>query len=130
MASKIQRYSDFDVRFIPHPVTGDILKVTGTNSVVQSIINLIQLNHYEVPFHPEIGGNVRKLLFELADPVTAGLLSDEMKNLINNFEPRVSLIDVYVTSDVDNNGFNVTVEFFVLNNTQPITVSVFLERLR
>jgi phage baseplate assembly protein W len=130
MSSKIQRYSDFAIGFKPHPVTGDLLMVTGTNSVVQSVTNLIQLNHYEVPFHPEIGGNVRKLLFELADPVTAGLLSEEIRNLIKNFEPRVDLIDVLVESDVDNNGFNVTLSFFILNNVQPINVSLFLERLR
>jgi len=130
MKSQVQRYSDFDVRFLSHPVTGDLLKVTGTNAVVQSVINLIQLNHYEVPFHPEIGGNVRKLLFELADPVTAGLLADEIRNLVTNFEQRVKLIDVLVESDVDNNGFNVTISFFVVNNTQPITISTFLERLR
>lgn len=128
--SQLPLYSDFDISFTPHPVTGDVLKVNGMQSVVQSVMNLVQLNHYEVPFHPEIGGNIRKLLFELADPVTANLLSEEIKNLITNFEPRAKVIDVLVESDIDNNGFNVTIMFFVLSNTQPLTISFFLTRVR
>lgn len=123
-------YSDIDINFNPHPITGDVLRVTGAQSVVQSVLNLVQINHYEVPFHPEIGGNVRKLLFELADPITANLLAEEIRNVIRNFEPRAKVIDVLVESDVDQNGFNVTITFFVLSTTQPLTISFFLTRLR
>jgi len=127
---QITRFSDFDIRFTPHPITGDLLMVTGIQAVVQSVMNLVQLNHYEIPFHPEIGGNVRKLLFENVDPITANLLSEEIKNLITNFEPRAQIINVLVNADVDNNKYGVTIQFYVINNVAPITVSLFLERLR
>jgi phage baseplate assembly protein W len=123
-------FSDFDFNFIPHPVTKDLLKKTGTNSIVQCLVNLVQLNTFEKPFHPEIASNIRKLLFELVDPITAHALSNEIKNLIGNFEPRVSVKGVYVYADPDNNGYNVTIEFFLVNVNSPITISVFLERLR
>lgn len=123
-------YSDFDVSFTPHPVTGDVLMVNGTNSVVQSLMNLIQINNYEKPFHPEIGSNIRALLFEPLDPIVAGSLKTELQALIENFEPRVDIIDIDVTPDYGNDLFNVTIEFFVLNNTQPITISAFLQRVR
>ncbi len=125
-----RKFSDFDVNFTTHPVTHDLLKKTGTNSVVQALMNLVQLSFYEKPFHPEIGSNIRKLLFELVDPITANALGEEVKNLIGNFEPRVRTRNVLVTADVDNNGYDVTVEFYLLNVNNPITVSVFLERLR
>lgn len=61
VATSTRQYSDFDIAFKAHPVTGDLCRKVGVNSVVQSIINLIQTNHYERPFHPEIGGNVRSI---------------------------------------------------------------------
>jgi phage baseplate assembly protein W len=127
---QIQRFSDFALSFQPHPVTGDVVMLVGINSVVQSVMNLVQINHFEVPFHPEIGGNVRKLLFENIDPVTANLLSEEIKNVIANFEPRAQVINVLVEENIDSNGYNVTIQFYVVNNVSPISVSVFLERLR
>jgi phage baseplate assembly protein W len=129
-APQIQRFSDFALSFQSHPVTGDIVMVTGVQAVVQAVVNLVQINHFEVPFHPEIGGNVRKLLFENIDPITANLLSEEVKNVITNFEPRAQIINVLVEANLDNNGYNVTLQFYVVNNVSPITVSVFLERLR
>jgi phage baseplate assembly protein W len=116
--------------FSPHPQTGDVILVTGINSVVQSVMNLCQLNHYEVPFHPEIGGNIRKLLFELADPVTADLLAKEITDTITNFEPRVAVENVNVIADFVNQGYQVTIIFLIIGSTRPITVNFFLQRIR
>ena len=129
--SNISRiYSDFDVNFVPHPVTGDITMVTGTNSVIQALMNLVQINTYEKPFHPEIGSGIRSLLFEPMSPLIANSLKVEVRNLINNFEPRVDIINIAVTPDYENNLFNVIIEFFVLNSTLPITINAFLQRVR
>ena len=130
MAIGTRNFVDIDVSFGAHPVTGDVLKKTGTNAVVQSVLNLIQTNHFERPFHPEIGGNIRALLFELADNVTASLLSEEIKDVLTNFEPRVKVIAVYVEADPDNNGYNITVEAAIQNVATPIAISTFLGRLR
>jgi phage baseplate assembly protein W len=130
MTLQTRQYSDFDISFSPNPVTGDLNSVTGFNSVVQAVMNLVQLNHYEKPFHPEIGGNVRKLLFEPSDSITAGLLTTEITNVITNFEPRVTLLGVYVETTQDGEAYNVTVEFSVLTVPDPITINFFLERLR
>jgi hypothetical protein len=127
---QLTRFSDFAISFTPHPVTGDVLMVTGINSVVQAVMNLVQLNHYEVPFHPEIGGNLRRMLFEQPDPVVAGMINDEITNLLTNFEPRVQIDEILVSADPAGNGYSVSITFFVVNNVAPITVSMFLTRLR
>ena len=88
------------------------------------------LSHYEKPFHPEIGSNIRKMLFEPLDPITATIISREIEDVITNFEPRVDLKDVIVQENIDGNGYDVTVEFFLLNLEEPIIVDLFLERLR
>jgi len=123
-------YSDFNVNFTPNPITGDLNSVTGTNSVVQAVMNLVQISYYEKPFHPEIGGNIRRLLFEPCDNITANLLSNELKIVIGNFEPRVKVQGVYVTTDITGDGYNVTVEMSILTVSDPITIEFFLERIR
>lgn len=123
-------YSDFDIAFKAHPVTKDLVKKTGANAVVQAIVDLIQTNHYEKPFHPEIGGNVRRLLFEPIDNITANLLSQEIQRTIKNFEPRATVLGVYVQSSPEQNGYDVTIEFSIITLPNPITITVFLERLR
>lgn len=123
-------YKDLDLDFSPHPITKDINKKVGVNAVLQSLKNLMYLNHYEKPFHPEIGSNVRKMLFEPIDPVTATILAREIKDTITNFEPRVNVRSVYVIENTDGNGFDVTLEFFLVNSAEPISISFFLERLR
>jgi phage baseplate assembly protein W len=125
-------YSDIALSFTPNPITGDLTKVTGVNSVVQSIVSLVSTNHYERPFHPEIGGNIRKLLFELADGVTANLIAEEIKDVLNNFEPRATIQAVNVqTVTQPLEGFQVTIVFTVTGGiATPIEIAVFLERLR
>lgn len=124
-------YSDFNINFSVNPITGDLNRVLGVNSVVQSIMNLVQTNHYEIPFHPEIGGNVRRLLFELCDGVTANLLSKEIQDVLANFEPRATVLDVIVQSNNDQDGYAVTIVFQVTGGIEtPIQITTFLARLR
>lgn len=130
MAQTNRVYKDLDLNFIPHPVKKDVNKKVGVNAIMQSLTNLILLNHYEKPFHPEIGSNVRKMLFEPIDPVVAQILAKEITDVITNFEPRVDLQNVYVVENTDGNGFDVSIEFFMSNVSEPITVTFFLERLR
>jgi len=125
-------YSDIDMSMNVNPITGDVLKKTGVNAIVQSVVNLIQLGHYEYPFHPEKGAGIRQLLFELPSPVTCQLISKEIRTVLDNFEPRVQTLDVVVEVSQTGtiSGYNVTVSFQIVSVPQPITISVFLERIR
>ena len=123
-------YSDLDLDFMINPVTGDINKKTGEAAIKRSVRNLIFTNYYERPFKSNIGSDVTKLLFDNVDVLTASLIEDAIARLINNFEPRVKLQDVVVSFDIDNNGFNVRLEYIILNRQLPVTTSLFLERIR
>ena len=92
--------------------------------------NLIQTNHYERPFHPTIGSNLRALLFEQFDSITAISLKKEIELLINNYEPRVKVDELVVTADVDKLVYNVRLRFYIINNIKPITINLYLNRLR
>lgn len=131
MASNVSRtYTDLDLNFIAHPVTKDITKKVGERTITTAIKNLILLNFFEKPFNPNIGSNVKRLLFEPMDPITTSALQKEIETTITNFEPRAKLRNVYVESDDDNNGYNVIIEFFIINRIEPITLNLFLERIR
>lgn len=125
-----REYKDLDLNFTIHPVKKDINKFTGEMAIINSVKNLVLTNFYEKPFHPEIGSNVRRLLFENLDIITANAIESEIRQTIRNYEPRVSIDVLNVTADFDNNGFNVSMRFFIVNRTEPITITFFLERVR
>lgn len=123
-------YTDLDLDFFAHPTTHDVIKKTGDDAIKRSIRNLILTNFYERPFQSYIGSNIQQLLFENVTILTAVLIKDAITSTINNFEKRVSLQDVVVTPDPDNNGFNVQLQYIILNRQLPITTNMFLERVR
>jgi hypothetical protein len=126
-----QVFSDLNLNFVAHPLTGDITKLTNIEAVKRSVRNLINTNFYERPFHPEIGSNVRAVLFEPVSPIVEDILSRHIRDVIENFEPRVELININSKANVDENAYNVTIEFFVQNSPSGVqTVNLFLERLR
>ena len=123
-------YSDLDLDFTRNPVTSDVVKLTDVEAVKRSVKNLIQTNHYERPFHPEIGSDVRALLFENMTPLTALNLERKVVEVLVNFEPRAKIVDVRANADIDGNGYHLTISFYVVGIQTPITVETFLQRLR
>ena len=130
-ARSTRQYTDLDLFFGKKSSDNDIQKITDILAVKRSIRNLVQLNVYEKPFHPEISGGVREMLFELMTPITAQIIAKQIENVINNFEPRARLVGVRVQPDLDRNLYEVTIEFYVVNApTELVDMSVMLERLR
>jgi phage baseplate assembly protein W len=125
-----RKYKDLDLLFNIHPVRKDINKHTDEIAVVNSVKNLILTKHYERPFQPEIGSNVTKLLFENLDTITAASLEREIVQTIANYEPRATVYRTSVIPDYDNNGFTVDMEFLINNQTEPVQITFFLERVR
>ncbi len=123
-------YKDLNLNFEKNTVTKDIQKITDVEAVKRSVRNLINTNHYEKPFHPEIGSNLRAMLFENLTPQMNHLISKQIEILLKNYEPRVSLVQVSTQPSFDRNGYLATISFYVLNHPEPVIVENFLERLR
>jgi phage baseplate assembly protein W len=123
-------FKDLNLDFQQNPATKDIQKITDVESVKRSVRNLISTNHYEKPFHPEVGSNLRGMLFELMSPQMNHLITKQIENLINNYEPRCRLVQVFTQPMFDRNGYSVQISFYVQNHPNPVTVESFLERLR
>ena len=123
-------YKDLNLDFSFNSSTKDIQKITDVEAVKRSVRNLINLNHYEKPFHPEVGSNLRAMLFELMTPQMNHVISKQIQKLITNYEPRARLVQVATIPDFDRNAYNCKIFFYVVNQPEPVTVETFLERLR
>ena len=125
-----QIFKDINLSLARHPITGDIASLTNVEAVKRSVRNLINTNFYERPFHPEIGSNVRSVLFEPVSPVVAAVLERHVKDVVENFEPRAELIDVVVSDNADANEYRVQIKFYIVNSSDIVDMNIFLERLR
>jgi phage baseplate assembly protein W len=123
-------YKDLNLDFQQNTATKDIQKMLDVESVKRSVRNLINLNHYEKPFHPEIGSNLRALLFENITPQISHFIGKQIELLIRNYEPRCRLVQVANMPNLDRNGYSVSISFYVVNHPEPVQVETFLERLR
>jgi phage baseplate assembly protein W len=128
--SRIKDYTDIDLDFMAHPITGDVTKKTGPDAIARSIRNLVLTNYYDRPFRSMIGSNAVKMLFENIDPLTAINLEQAISDVVTNFEPRARLIGVKVKADPDNNGYSAKIAFYVKNRPEPFQTTIFLERVR
>tara|TARA_B110000208_G_C11599533_1_gene369472 strand:+ start:43 stop:471 length:429 start_codon:yes stop_codon:yes gene_type:complete len=127
----VRQYADLDLFFGKKTSNNDVSEVTDIQAVKRSIRNLVLLNTYEKPFHPEISSGVRDMLFELMTPVSAAILARKIQDVIENFEPRARLVGVRSIPDYDRNSYSVSIEFYVVNTpTELVDLTIFLERLR
>ena len=125
-----QVYVDLNLDFQQNSATKDIQKIVDIEAVKRSVRNLINLNHYEKPFHPEIGSNLRGMLFENITPQMSHAIQKEIFLLLQNFEPRAKLVQVATMPQFERNSYAVTISFFVQNSPDRIVVESFLERIR
>ena len=128
--SSERTFRDLDLNFTAHPIKKDISSYVNEYAIIHSVKNLVSTNFYERPFRPEIGSGVRNLLFENVDPLVAAQLERAIGEVINNYEPRVKISRITATAAPDENRYDVTLSFFIINNPNPITIDFFLERIR
>lgn len=130
MARNTRIFSDIDLNFTAHPVTKDITRRFDENAVKSSLKNLVLTSNYERPFHSEIGSPIRALMFESFSPMFVATLKKSIINMIDNFEPRVVVIEVLINNRPDDNAVEVTIEFRIVNTEKPLTLGLVLERTR
>ena len=125
MAVNVSRqydYSDLDLDFIAHPTTGDVVKKTGNDAIKRSVRNLILTNFYDRPFRSYIGSSAQQLLFEPAGHLTATHLKNAILEVIGNFEPRVSVTELDIQFDYENNAYNAIIRYVLLNRNEPVKI--------
>lgn len=124
-------FKDLSITFGKNPVTDDVIVTKDFNAIKQSINNLLLTAPGERFFNPNIGSRISQVLFEPLDFIGANLVRSEIFYTIQAFEPRVELIEVDVSIDYDNNGYDIDIEYRVVGLPEKTNnIEIFLERTR
>ena len=124
-------FKDIGSAFQINPLSNDLLAIKNETAIARSVRNLIFTLQGERFFNPDLGSRVSRALFENIDRISASIIEDEIKNTIDNFEPRVRLIDVSVAPDYSNNEFNVTLSYDIVGiDVLPQQLSFALQQTR
>ena len=123
-------YSDIDLAFLSHPITGKLTRKVNREAVKQSVKSLIMTDFYERPFKSDIGCGIRALLFENFHPAIVQQMDTAIREVISNYEPRAVIHSVNIQANPDHHELSVSIVFFVTNDPEPISLNVILERVR
>lgn len=126
----VRQFSDLDLDFIPHPVSGDIIPLKDADAVKRSVRNLVLTGIYERLFQPKLGSGITQLLFEPINPLTQTSIEVAIKDVLRQHEKRATILSVVVNVSPDENGYEVTLTFSVDQLSEILTVDMFLERVR
>ena len=126
-----QTFKDLSVTFKKHPVSDDLVTVKDKASIVQAITALLLTRKGERPFQPQLGCGIQNVLFEPLDYGSAGIIRSEIRDVLNRYEPRISVDSIRCTPDDMNNGYEVEMSYTIVGRDDaPVAVEFFLERTR
>ena len=130
ITSRVKGWRDLDLSLTLHPIRKDIMPLKDDNAVKNAVKNLLVSNFYERPFSRDVGANLRALLFEPADAITKIALKNNIRRVINRYEPRVVLRSIEIKYADDSNAYNITVVFKIKEFDTNESVEIVLRRLR
>ena len=125
-------FKDINLSFKRHPVTNDVVTIRNEDAIKRSVKNIIFTILGEKPFEPRFGSIVNEALFELNTDLNEIRISDEIKNSLENYEPRISGISVSVSVYPDSNELNCTLQYDIVGipaPTQEVDVLLFPARV-
>lgn len=123
-------WADLNLKLTRHPIRKDIMPLKDDEAIKNSVKNLILTNFFERPFQPQVGANLRGLLFEPADAITKYELSDGVKQVLIDYEPRIRVSRVGIEDQSDRNAYRITVYFQIIEMDLNTEVEIVLQRLR
>lgn len=125
-----KRWSDLDLDFTAHPNTGQLSMKRDEQAIIRSVRYILLTNFYERPFHPEFGSDLSSQLFEPMTYATSLRVRDAIIECLNNFERRVRLTNIEVNPNYDQNAYEVSLRFYILNEEVERQTRFLLERNR
>ena len=130
MATQLS-FKDLNITFKKHPVTNDVVVSKDASAIKQAIVNVLLTNKGERLMNPRYGSDIRRFLFEPLDYGTGFQIKSNIRDTLERFEPRISVIDIKCTPNFDDNGFDVVLQYNVRGTDDPpVAVEFFLSRTR
>mgnify|MGYP001167833497 FL=1 len=107
-------FKDLSMSFQVNPINSDLIATKNETAIARSVRNLVTTRPGERFFNPNLGSKVYETLFDNMDEISASIIQDEIRDTIDNYEPRVELIEVIVDPDYDNNAFDVVIKYNII----------------
>jgi phage baseplate assembly protein W len=107
-------FKDLSMSFQVNPINSDLIATKNETAIARSVRNLVITRPGERFFNPNLGSKVYETLFDNMDEISASIIQDEIRDTIDNYEPRVELIEVIVDPDYDNNAFDVVIKYNII----------------
>ena len=124
-------FKDLNITFKKHPVTNDVVVSKDASAIKQAIFNVLLTNKGERLMNPRYGSDIRRFLFEPLDYGTGFQIKANIRDTLDRFEPRISVLDIKCTPNFDDNGFDVVLQYNVRGTDDPpVAVEFFLSRTR
>lgn len=123
-------YADFLTNLNTHPVVKDVVRLPNERAIVASMRNLILTNRGERLYQPDLGSSLRSLLFEPLTPAISQAIQQNISETLKVYEPRAKIVRVIASPDEDNNAYSVSVTFYIINKSDPVSFNVTLSRVR
>lgn len=130
IVSKKKPWRDLDLSLKIHPIRKDIIPLKDDAAIKNAVKNLLITNFFERPFQDDLGANLRGLLFEPAGFITEIQLRDNIRNVLNKYEPRVRVTNINITDNSDTNSYIIQVNFLIKEYDTEASVEIILRRLR
>jgi phage baseplate assembly protein W len=125
-----RQYKDLSLTFGRNPVTNDVITVSGVDAVKRAIKNLLLTQAGEVPFFPDFGSRLQRILFEPIDAITSAQIESEIRAILGAYEPRCGILQLLINPTPDESQYQVDLVLQLVNLVTPITLTLFLQRLR
>ena len=125
-----ETYKDLDFTFKQNPNTNDVGIKKDNASIIQSVLNILRTNHGERPFNWNLGANLRSYLFENMTRITAASMSTSINTALENWEPRIAVLNTNIQAKADENEVYITVTGRVISSNEIVDISTTIERLR
>lgn len=122
-------YSDIDIMFTAHPISGDITTKKDSDAVKRAVRNIILTNDYERPFKPNFGANLRAQLFELQGIGSKKRIASDISDALSALEPRIRNVNVSFGEEKANS-INVRISYKIINGLGQNTVDFTVNRVR
>ena len=107
-------FKDVSMSFKFNPLSGDLIALKNENAIAKAVRNIILTSPGEKFFDPDFGSSVSEIMFENVDDITAVSIEDEIKSCLDNYEPRVEIINVNVEPNFDENQFDVLITYRIV----------------
>ena len=119
-------FKDISFSFTRHPVTNDVTVLRNEDAIKKSVQNLVKTRINERFFNDLLGLSVEASLFEIVGSDISSSLIEEIKTLLENFEPRIKVLDIIINDTQDYNGLYITIKYSIIGLPVPTQNIEFL----